>query len=508
MIKTWTEEEISFLKENYHNKTNEWLATKLNISCSSIMHKAYRLKLHKSDYKKTSRWTEEDIKFLVDNYPNESNEYLSKIFDKSPKAILNKANNLNLKKSQSHISVISKANGEISKVNNKVTVDKISEIKKGKYACNICNNGFDTHKGLSIHINKKHDYNIEKYYREYINKPSKCIYCNNEARFINFTIGYGNLCKKDECISKSRAYNTSEWHEINESDVYEDYLYNKTKTLIETNKKLVNANPNFHKEKSHNSVEYWLKRGYTAVESVKNSSEVIEHMQSVSHKNRIENPEDYAHCYNTKIEHYLNKDMTKSEADNALRERQTTFSKEICIEKYGMEDGTRIWKERQERWMETMDSKSDEEKRIINFKKIKNCSFISNISQELFDRVYKIIENKYKKIYYHGLNKEFHLYNYELKKHYLYDFVISDIKKCIEFNGWFWHCKPGLYESDYFNKVKSMYAHEIWENDRAKNGRIEKEGYDILIIWEDDYKKDKEATVEKCIEFLLNDKLN
>ncbi|MEG1142150.1 MAG: hypothetical protein RSE41_06875, partial [Clostridia bacterium] len=39
--------------------------------------------------------------------------------------------------------------------------------------------------------------------------------------------------------------------------------------------------------------------------------------------------------YNTQIEFYLNKGMSNEEAENALNERQKTFSLEKCIEKYG-----------------------------------------------------------------------------------------------------------------------------------------------------------------------------
>jgi G:T-mismatch repair DNA endonuclease (very short patch repair protein) len=81
-----------------------------------------------------------------------------------------------------------------------------------------------------------------------------------------------------------------------------------------------------------------------------------------------------------------------------------------------------------------------------------------------------------------------------------YDFVFE--KKVIEFYGDYWHCNPQIYDKDYFHKYLQMTAEEIWEDNNLKNECIKQEGYDVLIIWESDYKKDKEATVQKCIEFL------
>ena len=60
--------------------------------------------------------------------------------------------------------------------------------------------------------------------------------------------------------------------------------------------------------------------------------------------------------------------MSYEEAQEALSERQRTFSKERCIEKYG-EDGLKVWEERQNKWLETLNSKSKSEKKEIDKKK-------------------------------------------------------------------------------------------------------------------------------------------
>ena len=49
-----------------------------------------------------------------------------------------------------------------------------------------------------------------------------------------------------------------------------------------------------------------------------------------------------------------------------------------------------------------------------------------------------------------------------------------------------------------------MFAYEIWEKDKIRINSIEKEGYKVLIIWENDYNKNKKESIQKCIDFLKN----
>lgn len=73
--------------------------------------------------------------------------------------------------------------------------------------------------------------------------------------------------------------------------------------------------------------------------------------------------------YTTQIEYYIDKGMSLSQAKDALSKRQSTFSLEICIKKYGKEEGTKRWKERQVKWQNTLNSKSQEEIDDINRRK-------------------------------------------------------------------------------------------------------------------------------------------
>lgn len=129
--------------------------------------------------------------------------------------------------------------------------------------------------------------------------------------------------------------------------------------------------------------------------------EKIKRIQELT--NRANTTREKNHSYNSTIEFYLSRGYSKKEAKSLLSERQRTFSLAKCIEKYGKEEGYRRWKARQEKWQNTLKSKSPEEIRRINdlkFKGILKNNRYSRISQELFNELYDKIKSKYKKIYF------------------------------------------------------------------------------------------------------------
>ena len=72
----------------------------------------------------------------------------------------------------------------------------------------------------------------------------------------------------------------------------------------------------------------------------------------------------------------------------------------------------------------------------------------------------------------------------------------------IEFNGDYWHANPSIYNENYYNKAKQLYAHEIWEYDKSKIYCATKHGYKVLVIWESEYNEDFDKTLNKCMQFL------
>lgn len=178
------------------------------------------------------------------------------------------------------------------------------------------------------------------------------------------------------------------------------------------------------------------------------------------------------------VEYWIKKGFSEEEAKIKVRERQRTFTIEKCIEKYGKEQGTKRWQERQEKWLR-------------NYKK----QNFSNVSQNLFWTIYNKIknlnldirfatidENKEKDT--SGKNNE---YLIKTKKSFVKpDFVILDSKKVIEFDGDYWHGKGRG------NKLR----------DKERDKSLQEMGFQVLHILEKDFKINPEKIINECLNFI------
>ena len=190
--------------------------------------------------------------------------------------------------------------------------------------------------------------------------------------------------------------------------------------------------------------------------------------------------------YNTQLDYYLEKGFSEEESKILLKDRQTTFSLEKCIKRYGAEEGLKKWTNRQEKWKAKVFNKDQ---------------WIGKGTSMLTDNIINEILKYGNENLLYGSKEKF-IYDKEYKRVYKYDITNLRNKKIIEINGIFWHCKQGLYNDHYFNKVKKMFAKEIRDYDINKLNIAKQHGYDVLVIWEDDYDKNPEETIKKCINFI------
>lgn len=89
----WTQEEIDYLKENYYIKSKKELSQILKRKSHAIVKKAYELGISKSN-----KWNKEELDFLINNYATIDNKEISKILNRKIHSIIDKACELNLKK--------------------------------------------------------------------------------------------------------------------------------------------------------------------------------------------------------------------------------------------------------------------------------------------------------------------------------------------------------------------------------------------------------------------------
>ena len=175
-------------------------------------------------------------------------------------------------------------------------------------------------------------------------------------------------------------------------------------------------------------------------------------------------------------EYFIKRGASEEEATKLLKERQTTFNKDICIQKYGIEEGIKRWSQRQEKWL----------------KSYKKNNF-SKISQKLFWGIANQL-NDLTNIYFAELNhnkeKDNSGINYEKRltltnKTIQPDFIDVVTKKIIEFDGDYWHGK------DYAN-----------EREKQRDNLIFNHGYTVIHIKEKDYKQNPEKIIKECLNYL------
>ena len=234
---------------------------------------------------------------------------------------------------------------------------------------------------------------------------------------------------------------------------------------------------------SMSNIEYWINRGFTEEES---------RINVFNHQSNAAKHVDYEkRLLPSNKEYWINRGFTEKESLDKVKNSQTTFSKDICIEKWGYEKGIDIFNDRTKKW----------QKSLFNNGNIKGG--YSKVSQELFFKINKIIEGNFK----------FALFNSELciredQKNYYYDFTDLNNKKIIEYNGDQYHANPNKYnENDCphpYYRDGSLTSGDIWEKDDFKLKLANKNGYEVLVVWDSEYKKNKELIIERCINFLLN----
>lgn len=77
-------------------------------------------------------------------------------------------------------------------------------------------------------------------------------------------------------------------------------------------------------------------------------------------------------------------------------------------------------------------------------------------------------------------------------RRYLYDFCFPDHKIIIEYQGDYWHANPQKHVSGSYlriQRVGDVLVDDIWARDLAKKQAAEAAGYQVVYVWEIDYKK-------------------
>jgi hypothetical protein len=83
------------------------------------------------------------------------------------------------------------------------------------------------------------------------------------------------------------------------------------------------------------------------------------------------------------------------------------------------------------------------------------------------------------------------------------DCLYEEKKKIIEFYGTYWHASPRKYKpDDILFKTSNKSAKDIWRKDQERVRNLRASGFEVLIIWEDEYTETPEWAIDQCMSFL------
>jgi uncharacterized protein (UPF0305 family) len=304
-------------------------------------------------------------------------------------------------------------------------------------------------------------------------------------------------------------------HVFNIHDITVDEYKSKYEGITETKEYLSylsesrtgENNPMYKNGTSENSpwaVEFYLKRGYSMEESIKLKQEFI---------NRVSNSKT-VDSEPTRIEYYMKKHGVDEEAaTDMLHNRQSTNSVKNIAERndISIEDAKIIRDQITKKWLNTLSNKSQDEINEINRKKMSGHNMVSQAANSFFDFICDKLHITRSEVKY---DKDELLLEKNLdtiSKYRKYDFTYIRTNKIIEYNGDRFHANPKIYNSTDIPitwttcKSNNMYnrtAKEIWDYDADKIKLANENGYEVLVIWHSDVKKNIYRELRKCKEFL------
>jgi len=81
-------------------------------------------------------------------------------------------------------------------------------------------------------------------------------------------------------------------------------------------------------------------------------------------------------------------------------------------------------------------------------------------------------------------------------KWYFPDILINK-KIIVEFYGDYYHGNPAIYDSKEVNAKKSILMEDIRKYDAERQKNLEDLGYKFIVVWQSDWKTDKQKVLEK-----------
>jgi G:T-mismatch repair DNA endonuclease (very short patch repair protein) len=184
--------------------------------------------------------------------------------------------------------------------------------------------------------------------------------------------------------------------------------------------------------------------------------------------------------------------MTKEEFDGYNKSRSVTL--ENLVKRHGEEIGLEKWDEycERQRYTTTHEYFVSEYGEVDGTEKWQNFCYHRNFTNKFQSKIEMAVYQNLKEII-----PELEV-SIILNDVYYgpYDYGNNDKRRVIEFYGSYWHADPKKYSASEFFIQKNQTAAQIWARDKAKQTYAKNQGYQVLVIWENDWYNDKQTVID------------
>jgi len=253
-------------------------------------------------------------------------------------------------------------------------------------------------------------------------------------------------------------------------------IYGECKLQIVTNKQRKQRSEISKNGGSMLCSAYWIKLGYTKDQSKNKISE----LQSKISRKRIFDNASTSLQYRWWMKKY---NLSENEAKEKVREIQAKNSSKS--KKFLGKNHTKKSKQNISRTMSLHIKQAGIKDWASHFGDFEH-QYRSKPEIEIFDYIKNNINNDIKGNVFVGNNNVDILYK----------------NKIIEFFGDYWHCNPIKYDGNFNHPHKNKMAKEIWLEDKDRINKLKLKNFDLLVVWENNWNKDKNTEIIKIKRFL------